>query len=453
LSKVSDTARIIKLAAEELPAMRKKLQSLMESNKNRAKGVYEDISKLKDKLIDTLTSAYFSLEEMEETTLAAYTGKLINSVKSFQIMTPDYTKLCAVLNDYITKLPSQSSTVNARVIGRLMNRVKMGYYPTDLEHIGHLERAVSFPEGITTNVFDPCCGCGLALRMLAEGNNCYAYGVELDESRATEALSRLHRVGFGSFFYSRISNEAFHLMLLNPPYLSVLSERGSNFRSEKRFLTDSICHLMLGGLIIYIIPYYRLTEDVCKVLSDNFTDLSVWKFYGDEFKKFKQIAVMGIRKKRQSDPDRMQELSDIAFRIGEIPELGLIPDERYALPSVSKKVEIFKGAEFNVAELAEQLKNSKSFSKLFQKNRLDDMTKRPLLPLNIGQVGLIGGSGLINGLVNCETPHIIKGKIVKETFVTGGGDSISQDARQVSETTTNRMIFNLLTPDGFKSLS
>lgn len=40
--------------------------------------------------------------------------------------------------------------------------------------------------------------------------------------------------------------------------------------------------------------------------------------------------------------------------------------------------------------------------------------KRPPLPLSIGQVGLIGGSGLINGLMECDYPHIVKGRIIKE---------------------------------------
>ena len=34
-------------------------------------------------------------------------------------------------------------------------------------------RAIRFPDGVTTNLFDPCCGCGKALRQLAQGNNCY----------------------------------------------------------------------------------------------------------------------------------------------------------------------------------------------------------------------------------------------------------------------------------------
>lgn len=131
---------------------------------------------------------------------------------------------------------------------------------------------------------------------MAQGNNCYAYGVELDESRAEEAQTRLHRVGFGSFFHSRISHEAFHLLFLNPPYLSVINENGGRSRHEKRFLIESIPTLMYGGLLIYVIPYYRLTSDICRILVDNFGKLSVWRFADAEFKKFKQVAVMGIRK-------------------------------------------------------------------------------------------------------------------------------------------------------------
>jgi hypothetical protein len=76
--------------------------------------------------------------------------------------------------------------------------------------------------------------------------------------------------------------------------------------------------------------------------------------------------------------------------------------------------------------------------------------------LNLGQVGLIGGSGLINGLVECDTPHIIKGRIVKENRVSmeenlnKKGDLISTT---VCETRSNKMIFNLLTPQGFLSLA
>lgn len=125
------------------------------------------------------------------------------------------------------------------------------YYPTDPDNIALLLRGIRFPEGVTTNLLDPCCGCGKALRQLAQGNNCYAYGVELDESRAEEAQTRLHRVGFGSFFHSSISREAFHLLFLNPPYLSVINESGGRSRHEKRFLIESLPALAYGGLVVH----------------------------------------------------------------------------------------------------------------------------------------------------------------------------------------------------------
>jgi hypothetical protein len=459
LVKLEESTRTVKQAVSELPIIRKKLDK-HQDNKLKAREIYNDLQQQYGRLLGALSSAALSLLEMEMLDIADYSVKLSKSIASFNLMTPDYTKLCAALSGYIAKLPvsdtPEAKTTNAHIIGRLMNRVKMGYYPTDMEHVRHLARGIEFPDGITANLFDPCCGCGLALRTLANGNNCNTYGIELDRYRAEESLTRLDRVGFGSYFRSRVSNEAFHLMLLNPPYLSVMTENGNNTRSEKRFLVDSLSHLMYGGLLIYIIPHYRLTVDICRVLCDNFEDLTVWKFMDSEFKKFKQIAVMGVRRKRHDGSGMVQELASLALEPENLHELPGLPENRYSLPAKAKKVELFKGAEFNVAELAEQLKRSVSFSRLFEKNKLDSDAKRPLLPLNLGQVGLIGGSGLINGLVECDTPHIIKGRIVKENSVNKEenlnikGELISTT---VHETRSNKMIFNLLTPHGFLSLA
>ena len=361
----------------------------------------------------------------------------------------------------------QTQTTNKSIIGRLMNNVRMGYYPTCLDNMAHIVRGIAFPAGATTNLLDPCCGCGLALRSLADGAlaygidngidvNCKTYGIELDSYRAEEALTRIDRVGFGSFYHSRISNEAFHAMLLNPPYLSVMTEGGSNTRSKKRFLVDSVIHLMIGGLLIYIIPYYRLTADICRLLCDNFSDISVWRFTSSEFKKFKQIAVFGIRRKRCDGSDEVSALSSLVLEPEMLPELSELPAGRYQLPAAQKEISQFKGAAFNVAELSEQLGKSKSFSRLFQRSKLDNANKRPLLPLSLGQIGLVGGSGLINGLVECDTPHIIKGRIVKEKRVrtdentNSKGDLISTT---LTETISNKLIFNLLTPDGFRTLT
>jgi hypothetical protein len=213
---------------------------------------------------------------------------------------------------------------------------------------------------------------------------------------------------------------------------------------------------MVGGLLIYIIPHHRLTADIARVLCDNFDDLTMWKFTGSEYKKYKQVAIMGIRRKRWDGSGMVQELTSLALEPDKLRELSDLPESRYQLPATPVRVSTFKGAEFNVHELAEQLNRSTSFSRLFEKNKLDDADKRPLLPLNLGQVGLIGGSGLINGLVECDTPHIIKGRIVKENNVNAEENLNKQGeltSTTVVETRSNKMIFNLLTPQGFLSLS
>ena len=263
-------------------------------------------------------------------------------------------------------------------------------------------------------------------------------------------------MGFGSFFFSQISHEAFHLLFLNPPYLSVLNESGSRARHEKRFLIESLPHLMYGGLLVYVIPYYRLTPDICRVLADNFEGLTVWRFTDGEFKKFKQIAVMGLRKRRADVPENALWLEKYTVDPAKIPSLTELPEGQYPLPAQPLEVKTFKGERFNEKELERQLRHCDSFAQLMARSELDKGVKRPLLPLSISQIGLIGGSGMINGLIQCDTPHIIKGRIIKVTR-TESEDRYASNGKhigsEIHETISNKMIFNVLTPHGFRALT
>lgn len=455
--KLSGARSAILKSSGELLTNRAKVEKYRETDLPRAQDAYLELEKSRDRILAALGDAQLSLLETEEYTLASTAGKLYQGLAGFNLMSRAYKPVYEALTGFAKKLPETQDTVNASVIGRLMNNVRMGYYPTDPENISHILKGLKFPEGVTTNLLDPCCGCGKALRQLADGNNCFAYGVELDESRAEEAQTRLTRVGVGSFFHSRISSESFHLLFLNPPYLSVISEGGSRTRHEKRFLIESLPHLMHGGLLIYVIPYYRLTADICKILADNFADLSVWRFTDAEFKRFKQVAVIGKRKKREDDPETASQLEKRSYVPDEIPCITEIEEDRYTIPETLKRVEVFKGELFNEKELERQLTHSDSIKRMMNaRSDLDRGTKHPLLPLSIGQIGLVGGSGLINGLIECDTPHIIKGRIVKvknvereEKYNTRGFHT----GAEVREVVSNKMVFNVLTPKGFKALT
>lgn len=454
--KLSQARYAILKGCDLLLVSRARVEKYRTVNLEWAQEVHGELQRVRKHLVMALGDARLAFLEMEEYAAAQTAAKLQTGLAGFNLMSNVYKPVYEALMGFAQKLPESASAVNASVIGRLMNNVRMGYYPTDPDNIDHILRGIHFPEGVTTNLLDPCCGCGKALRQMAQGNNCFAYGMELDESRAEEAQTRLHRVGMGSFFHSRISSEAFHAMLLNPPYLSVLNEGGGRARHEKRFLIESIGHLMYGGLLIYIIPYYRLTADVCRILSDNFLDLSVWRFTDGEFKKFKQAVVLGLRKRREDAPECAQALERYSISPANIPCVTELEEGRYILPSTPKSVDVFKGEKFNEKELEQQLRRSDSFQKLMAKSELDSADKRPLLPLSIGQIGLVGGSGMINGLIECDTPHIIKGRIIKvrrvetEDKVSASGRHMGQEIREVI---SNKMVFNVLTPQGFRALT
>ena len=95
-------------------------------------------------------------------------------------------------------------------------------------------------------------------------------------------------------------------------------------------------------------------------------------------------------------------------------------------------------------------------SMLPKRSALDGQEKRPPLPLTIGQIGLVGGSGLINGLIECETPHVLKGRVIKAKQRRTGDNYENEDGStttEIIETTSNKMVFNLLTPSGVKLLA
>ena len=256
LEQLRQTAEAILRGSQRLLKCRAGVEKYRTAQPQRAYVYYLELQKTRNALLTVLGDAQRNLLELEESALAGKAGQLQAGLRHFDLMSRAYKPVYEVLTGFAKSLP-QTDTVNAAVIGRLMNHVRMGYYPTDPENITHILRGIAFPEGVTTNLLDPCCGCGKALRQLADGNNCYTYGMELDEHRAEEAQTRLHRVGFGSFFHSQISREVFHVLFLNPPYLSVMTEGGSRVRSEKQFLVQSIRTLMLGGLLIYLVPYHE----------------------------------------------------------------------------------------------------------------------------------------------------------------------------------------------------
>lgn len=450
LKEIENSKTLILTLASQFPKLRASYEKYKGTGLKREYDSLIDLQKAVKRLLEEFPALVLQLNEYGDEELSKTTERLYGVLKKYNYLgTTDYTKLCMALESFAKGLPTADHNINTAKLAHLMNRARMGYFPTDLSHVKMLKDAIIFPEA-PVNLIDPCCGEGLALQAFAKGVKARTYGIEIDEVRGEEAQRRIQRVGYGSFFHSRISLNAFQGLWLNPPYLSVPSEHGSK-RLEKAFLADSIRHLQVGGIMIYIIPYYRATPDVCRVLCENFTDLRVHRFIGKEFERFKQVAIIGKKIERREAEKMAKKLSEYMLDADKIPLITDLPKDCYEMPAATKTVELFKGAVFNVNELADQLKKSPSIERLFEERTLDNRERRPLLPLNLSQVGLVGASGMMNGLVECDTPHVIKGRIVKEKKTKIGLED-DNGKTAVREITSNRLIFNVLTPTGLKSL-
>ena len=199
LAETAASRQTIGRLREQLPKARARYDKYKGSGLKWERDAIIDLQKMVGRLWEEFPKLIQQLNEYGDQNLIETTRKLYGVLKRYDYLgTRNYAGLCAALKMYEDMLPV-GETIDTATLGRLMNRVRMGYYPTDLEHVQMIRKAVIFPES-AVNILDPCCGEGLALETLADGEKAVTYGVELDEIRAEEAQNHLKRIGFGSFF-------------------------------------------------------------------------------------------------------------------------------------------------------------------------------------------------------------------------------------------------------------
>jgi len=217
MKKLEDTVKLLESSITDMMKTKEKATKLEAAGaKDKLPDMLHELSMMKEKLSEQISSLRFCVLELELPKVADFTGKIMDALERFDIHVPDYSKFFNAFQVLFNQFKDLQA-LDTQAAGRFMNHIKMGYYPTDIENVSLIKQSLVFPEN-SINILDPCCGCGLALQKVAEGMNVLTYGVELDEIRVEEARKRLYRIGKGSFFHSRISNEAFHLLFLNPPY-------------------------------------------------------------------------------------------------------------------------------------------------------------------------------------------------------------------------------------------
>jgi hypothetical protein len=300
---------------------------------------------------------------------------------------------------------------------RPQGQTKLGFFPLPVPEAIRLKNCLAGK--CEFSALDPCVGDGVAFQCLLEGMPARRYGIELDAYRVAQArnlgIDALHADALDV----RCRVETLSLLYLNPPY-DFETGPANNRRLELVFLERTFRWLKPGGVLALVIPQAQLR--VCaRILSEHFSDLSVFRLTESMCLQYKQIAVLGVRRKRQRNLDdstllaRLRELERLANK-SDIEALGETAAVRYEIPA-SRPLELTHiGIPLDEVEdlLLESAAYRQAGRMLLPKS--NEVRGRPLTPLHGGHVGLLCTAGMLNGVFGeGEGRHIAHWRSVKFT--------------------------------------
>jgi len=296
---------------------------------------------------------------------------------------------------------------------RLASTAKAGFFPTPDRVTEWITRFVLPPES-GGRLLDPCCGEGVAVQFVANAWHLDAYGIEIDAERALAASARLHRVLHLDYAQVRAPHHAFQVLFLNPPYDYA---EGEGKRTEYQFLRDTTKWLQPGGLLVYIVPQYRVDARMAGFLATAYASLRAYRFPDPEYAQFRQAVILGIAKKEpcRDDATALTLLQQCRNGLPVLPE-SPSAEECYALPPFSADDHFyFRGTEINPQEaLAEAIEHGAWHTSEWHEwltPRTDLATFRPLMPLKKGHLAMLIAAGLMQNLVlNEQTTNGQKGQ-------------------------------------------
>jgi len=269
--------------------------------------------------------------------------------------------------------------------------------------------------GLSFRALDPCCGYGAALHQVAGALSLFSYGVELNRERADGAKRVLTQALYLDYRLMRSVDEAYSLLYLNPPY-DYDMESG---RLEYAWLKETTKFLTQNGLLVFVVPRSILShERVRRYLSDNYENLTAYRFQDPEYAIFKQIVIFGNRRKPSPDQDTEHWLySLLDSNMDELPESG---PAIFPLIGVKDKVTFyFRSKDIPLDDLLDEanaggVATTQAWRDLMTP-RQANTALRPVMPLKHGHLSQVIAAGMMNNLPlsDGDTSIIIKGQSFK----------------------------------------
>lgn len=146
LEELAESAKVLQAIREQLPAIHAQYRRHQGSGQGQEIEALTDMQAAVKRLWEEFPGLIQRLCEYGDAELLKTARRLYEVLKRFDYLgTADLTPLCRALEAFEQMLPTPGRNINAAALGRLMNRVRMGYQPTDPAHVDLLRRAVTFP--------------------------------------------------------------------------------------------------------------------------------------------------------------------------------------------------------------------------------------------------------------------------------------------------------------------
>ena len=412
---------------------------------------FHDVEKIKIKIEDSLDKLVFQLKDLR---LSVEFKSVFEEHRNLYNIIRASLKTFETLEQIITLKPFVDMLNTERIdeikpydLTRSADDYyynNMEYYNLSAEYLNNLYKAIKNTNGL--KIFAPQCFNGLTVSQFAKEKDA-TYGNT--DYYVTQAKRIMTRVIKGNLKGSHITNNFFDIVFLIPevtyklrtdPFGKVLEP------NEKIFIKNCIKYCRQDGLLYMTLPATRVDANfafyLSKVLSDN---TIIVKEPDSSLERMTIIGQKHITQK--SKPELYEKLKYIDY--DKLPSADTI-QPIFEIPTEELTLDFFRGSTLDTEDILEATQTNLINS--FLNNQTQPLVVKdqsPLLPFNIGQVGLVLTSGCLDGVVEeiDGVYHVIKGMTTKLSTTQ---TEISEENNKVksTETISNQVKINVFTANG-----
>lgn len=280
--------------------------------------------------------------------------------------------------------------------------------------------------------------------------------------------------GPASFMGTQISGFSFSLAYVNPPFDS---ELGGGRREEQTWAMRSTHLLANKGVLILVMPVAQImgNRQFVQFLDSYYDEIQIYRAT-DGHRPFNEIILIGRKRKIELPQAEMEKFGTLHqrgwqyasyFHAEDLPPLGSVQPKSWRgnQPSWERADDVqtwaiergwrpgsFRKIAFTDEELIEAIENSPLAKHLTEV--VPRAVPRPPLPLDRGHLGLILASGILDGTVMCQWPHVVRGSSKKVKYYNKEASSSTEDEETGAVTTKDVWsqkpvtVIRCVTPDG-----